>query len=283
MTSKSSKKQNNLNNIDLVRALLDKLTNGNGGEVLKRISENPSEIDHISEEIALGESIEYIRKLRSTYTLDIELLLKADFEYVGLPSEASRCAFDIGFQKYIKERVGKRADGFAKIFSELDKHRNPTIVETGCLRVPNNWEGDGQSTFQFDWYAREHRGHVITIDSNKESIDSTRIACSSITSTILNDSVSSLNLLSSTIKSPVSLIYLDSFDLDLDNPMPSAIHHAMEVMAARNLIGAGSILCIDDFNVPPLGPGGKGLIVDRFMENINAEVIYSGYQKIWKI
>jgi len=76
---------------------------------------------------------------------------------------------------------------------------------------------------------------------------------------------------------------LDSFDLDLDNPMPSAIHHAMEVMAARNLIGAGSIVCIDDFNVPPLGPGGKGLIVDKFMENINAEVIYSGYQKIWKI
>ncbi|WP_148301070.1 hypothetical protein [Asaia platycodi] len=183
---------------------------------------------------------------------------QADFDYVGLPRDAEKYQFSVAFERYIKPLLGKRADGFSVIFDALDHCSNPFIIETGCLRIPENWEGDGQSTFQFDWYARAKNGSVTTIDINPMSIDSARRACSSVTSTILNDSVAALAAIGARTKQTASLIYLDSFDLDLADPMPSAIHHAMEVMAAKNLIGPGTILCIDDFNVSPLGPGGKG-------------------------
>jgi len=268
---------------DIIISLLDRMTEGNGNAILCQLRENPDSLENVARSISTSQSVETILKLARTQTRTIDWVTKADFDYVGLPSDAERYGFHIAFEKYIQSRVGKRADGFAAIFDALDRHSRPFIVETGCLRVPKNWEGDGQSTFQFDWYAREKRGSVTTIDINSESIDSARRACSSVTNTVLNDSVAALNALSTQAKEPASLIYLDSFDLDLLDPMPSATHHAMEIMAARNLIGPGTIVCVDDFNVPPLGPGGKGLIVDQFMESINANVLYTGYQKVWII
>ena len=67
----------------------------------------------------------------------------------------------------------------------------------------------------------------------------------------------------------------------LANPMPSAIHHAMELAAARPLIASGTIVCVDDFGIG--GEGGKGMIVDRFFSSIRAEVVYSSYQKVWRV
>lgn len=263
--------------------LLDRLTNGQGRNLLERLCDSEEKLEDIAQEVSVSSGVEALFKLARTQTRSIDWTIKADFAYVGLSPECEHEGFRVGFDTHIRPRLGKRSDGFAVLFEALDVHERPTIIETGCLRVQQNWEGDGQSTFQFDWYARERYGNVITIDINAQSIDSARRACSSVTSTILNDSVATLNALGTQIRKPASLIYLDSFDLDLSDPIPSAMHHAMEVMAARNLIGPGTILCIDDFNVPPLGPGGKGLIVDRFMESVNAEVLYTGYQKIWRV
>lgn len=183
------------------------------------------------------------------------------------------------FQKLIIPKLGKRAKGFPTLFYRLDACSNPLIIETGCLCVPGNWEGDGQSTFLFDWYACEKYGHVLTIDINPDSIDSARRACSSVTSTILNDSIFALDMLSKMLDCPESLLYFDSFDLDLENPMPSA----MEMMAARRLIGPGTLLCIDDFSLPNQKQSGKGLIVDQFLATVNAKVLYEGYQNIYEI
>ncbi|WP_218064136.1 MULTISPECIES: hypothetical protein [Nguyenibacter] len=266
-----------------ILALLDKLTGDDGEATLGRLMQQPECIDSLAAEIASGASIERIRKRALTLDTMISELVEADFAYVGLPKEARDCDFRTGFETYLRPVLGKRAQGFAAIFERLDRHTRPFIVETGSLRIPDNWEGDGQSTFQFDWYARTRHGSVFTIDINPASIDSARRACSGTTSTILNDSVAALHALGSVAGRPAALIYLDSFDLDLENPVPSAVHHAMEVMAARRLIGEGTIICVDDFDVPPLGQGGKGLIVDQFMSSIGAEVVYSGYQKVWQL
>ncbi|WP_339412698.1 hypothetical protein [Gluconobacter wancherniae] len=268
-----------------VLAFLDRLTDGAGKALLTQINNQNADIEAIAREIASGTPVEELAKLARIGTVldGIAWVTQANYDYVGLPPEAADCDFKSGFDTYLRERLGKRADGFATIFEALDQHETPFIIETGCLRVPRNWDGDGQSTFQFDWYAREKQGRVLTIDVNPQSIDSARRACSSVTSTILNDSVATLDALGASGMGPAALIYLDSFDLDLDNPMPSAIHHAMELMAARRLLAPGTILCIDDFDVAPLGPGGKGLIVDQFLNTIRAEVLYSGYQKVWRI
>lgn len=264
-------------------SLISVLSGVAGETVSEFLATNPDKLINIAQEISISAPVEYMRKLQKTSGLSESGRVEADYAYVGLPPEAVQCNFRTGFASFIYPRLQHRADSFKLIFEELDRHTNPFILETGCLRVPNNWAGDGQSTFVFDWYARERHGHVVTIDINPESIESARRACSGVTSTILNDSVAALRMLDVVVSKPVSFLYLDSFDLDQNNPMPSAIHHAMELMAARSLIGPGTIICVDDYNVGALGEGGKGMIVNQFMDAIRAEVLYSGYQKIWKI
>lgn len=254
-----------------------------GANLLAMLRDDGQSIEAVVERIASSATLEARMKLQRTGTNDISWVTEANFEFVGLPGEAKRQDFRSAFDEHFRARLGKRAEGFAALFRLLDDHARPLIIETGCLRVPGNWDGDGQSTFQFDWYARERGGHVITIDANPASIDSARRACSRTTSTILNDSVSALSALGSIAARPASLIYLDSFDLDVNDPMPSAVHHALEIMAARQLIGPGTIVAVDDYNLPPLGPGGKGMIVDRYMNATGAHALYEGYQKIWRI
>jgi hypothetical protein len=91
-----------------------------------------------------------------------------------------------------------------------------------------------------------------------------------------------LHHLSALIARPANLLYLDSYDLDPQNPMPSAIHHAMQLIAAQPLIGPGTLVCVDDYNVGPQA-GGKGLLLDRYSSAIRAEVLHSGYQKVWRL
>jgi hypothetical protein len=74
-------------------------------------------------------------------------------------------------------------------------------------------------------------------------------------------------------------VYLDSFDLNPAAPLPSAIHHALELTAARSLIGPGTIVCVDDYGIG--SEGGKGMILDKFFSSIRANVLYCGYQKVW--
>lgn len=210
---------------------------------------------------------------------------EADPGYVGLPDLDPARPFDAQFRDVFAPRLGKRAEGFAAIFAALRTQGKPLILETGCLRIPGNWAGDGQSTFLFDTFARDADGLVWSVDITAESLDAARRACSSATSLVLNDSVAALHAMSRTMRGTVGLLYLDSFDLDRENPMPSAIHHAMELIAARPLIGPGTVICVDDYDVPGVagGEGGKGLIVDRFLSGIRARVLHSGYQKVWQI
>jgi len=150
------------------------------------------------------------------------------------------------------------------------------------MRIPGNWAGDGQSTFMFDALARERGGFLFSIDVTLESIDTARRACSSSTHLLLGDSVATLHALSGLINRPADLLYLDSYDLDPQDPMPSAIHHAMELIAAQPLIGPNTIVCVDDYEVGAQA-GGKGLVLDQYFSRIRARVLHSGYQKIWRL
>jgi len=207
---------------------------------------------------------------------------EADPGFVGLAELDHPLPFNVQFEHFFLPKLGRRADGFAAIFKAVQlRHERLLIVETGCLRIPGNWDGDGQSSFMFDALVRDRHGVFLSIDITPESIDTARRACSSATQLICNDSIAALHALSQLVHEPVSLLYLDSFDLDRSDPMPSGIHHLMELTAARPLIGPGTIVCVDDYEVGEQ-PGGKGLLLDKFFSEIRAEVLHSGYQKAWR-
>lgn len=260
---------------------------GKGADFVARIEKTAlgEETAGLADELASSDTFAQIYKRSRVNDVRIEGFKKADFAAIGLADPPSEMTFAEAFAEYYEPRLGRRAKGFAALFEKLGSmvsDRPPLIVETGTLRLAGNWAGDGQSTFLFDRFAAAHAGRVLSIDINGESVETARRVCSGYTSLICNDSVMGLQTLSSMLNRRVSLLYLDSFDLDRSDAVPSAIHHAMELAAVMPLLGSGTLVAVDDFNVEGV-TGGKGTIVDKYMESVDAKVIFSAYQKIWQI
>lgn len=196
--------------------------------------------------------------------------------------------FFSAFQLHYSRALGAREESFRRLFDEAvqAKPQNLTIIETGCLRVAGNWQGDGQSTFLFDHFAETTGSSFWSVDINPYSVDTARQVCSSRTSIVLNDSVaflSSLGKLGTDIV--IDILYLDSFDFDPNNPIPSSLHHLKELAAAMPYLRKGSLVCIDDCVAGTLDgrPVGKGMFANDYLRNIRAECLYGGYQFLWRI
>ena len=264
-------------------ALLELLVGqDNAQKVAQQLLSSDEPLTQLAQGIASSAAFEHLYKLARTRDVVAEERKEADATFVGLPELAARRPFEEQFHLNFKPRLAKRADGFTALFNALLRPRRELIMlETGCMRIPGNWEGDGQSTFMFDALARDSQGFFFSIDINLESIDTARRACSSATNLICNDSIAALHALSRVLPMKASLVYLNSYDVDIANPMPSAIHHALELAAASPLIGPGTIVCVDDYGIG--SAGGKGMILDRFFARTRAQVLHCGYQKVWRV
>lgn len=264
-------------------ALLDRIAgDGEAQGVLARLLDKGEPAARIAEDISRSMAFERLYKIPRTSRIGVDAVKDADPAFVDLPDLPPDLSFNEQYSQHFRPRLGKRADGFDALFQSLQAlGRSLLVVETGCLRLPGNWEGDGQSTFMFDALVRACGGTLFSIDVTHECIDTARKACSSATQLLENDLVSALNALAQVSSRQIDLLYLNYFDLDPKNPLPSAIHHALELTAARPLIGSGTVICIDDYGIG--STGGKGMIVDKFLAAIRAKVLYSGYQKIWRL
>jgi hypothetical protein len=267
-----------------ITALLDQIAGRNQGRrLVDRLIQTEDAPRSIAREVARSPNFARLYTEARTVAIAPRAQTEADAALVGLPGLDQDRPFAEQFRSHFQPRLGKRADGFAAIFEALTAGPpRPLIIETGCLRIPGNWEGDGQSTFMFDALIRAQGGACFSIDILAVSIETARRACSSAVNLICNDSVAALYTLSQLLRGPAALVYLDSYDVDVGNPMPSAIHHALELAAARPLLGPGTLVCVDDYGIGPQ-PGGKGLILDQFFTHIGAKVLYSGYQRVWLV
>ena len=180
-------------------------------------------------------------------------------------------------------RLGVRRDGFLSMFSMLEAARPQgdfRIVETGSMRVPDNWEGDGQSTVLFDQFVTFHGGEVLTVDMSPECGDLIAQACSEQVRFTCGDSVRYLHKLRTTGDQRIDLLYLDSFDLDINQPTPSAFHHVKELLAIWPALAPGAVIVVDD---NPPGMIGKGYLVENFFDHVGIPKVFDGYQKLWQL
>ena len=211
-----------------------------------------------------------------------------DHALVEMPPPDPGLAFAELFARHYQPRLEKRAAGFGTLFTALARMPAPLLIlETGTLRLAGNWEGDGQSSYMFDVFIQAEQalgrgGGFFSIDLNLDSVAAARRVCSGVANLVCNDSVHALHSLARVLHRQASLLYLDSFDLDLADPLPSATHHLMELAAAAPLLATGSLVAVDDYCLDGKA-GGKGLLVDLYMDSIGAAVIHSGYQKIWRL
>ncbi len=178
-------------------------------------------------------------------------------------------------------KTTKRAPSFGMMLNHVGAIHEPLIVETGCARQENNFEGDGMSTAIFDTFVNYHGGEFYSVDINSDNV---RFAASRSKKANLtcSDSVRFLYNQSKVWVAQnrkIDLLYLDSFDFDRKNPHPSSLHHIFELAAIMPCLREGTMVCVDD----NFDTAGKGSYVKEFMDLIGKERIYTDYQWIWKL
>lgn len=194
------------------------------------------------------------------------------------------------FYDNIRSRLGQRMMGFDYIFNYLSRIKEPLIVETGCARQDNNYEGDGQSSLLFDKYIAERGGHFITVDISEESVKYCKSKMTSENSLVVkNDSVSFLQQLNQKLISDgkkIDFLYLDSFDAPRDQPevvYNSALHHLYELMTIMPSLASGALIGVDDNWNEDGKMKGKGQLIADYMSKIGNEPTLNLYQIFWKL
>ena len=167
------------------------------------------------------------------------------------------------------------------------------IVETGCAAHGT------KSTLLWDHFVNIFGGKVNSVDLDSKAVNTTNNLVSPKTKVTCSDSLNYLPNLSEKI----DFLYLDSYDVDFCNPLPSAEHHLKEFNCIKHLLQKGSVVLIDDTPVSPewLDDGkcnsnynaiksifnpnlsGKGSLVNIELENMGATKIMHQYQVLWII
>ncbi len=171
--------------------------------------------------------------------------------------------------------LNKRFVTFYQIFDYLESLDKDyySIVETGCVRDVNNYSGDGCSTLLFDRYLNHRNGILRSVDINLETINNAKNFVSDKVILNCEDSVKYLY----SLKLDIDLLYLDSFDLNWNNPHPSAFHHIKELLAISSNLKNGTLIVVDD----NANNTGKGQYLADYMANIGKTTLFNDYQIGW--
>lgn len=119
--------------------------------------------------------------------------------------------------------------------------RPAAILETGSSAWGTN------STCLWDAYVQEFGGRVWSVDIRRTPSRQLRRKVSAATTLVADDSVAFLERWARNHSGEsVSLVYLDSWDLVAQSPMPAAIHCLREYEAIRRFLRGGALLLVDD-------------------------------------
>jgi hypothetical protein len=192
------------------------------------------------------------------------------------------------FYNKVRARLGDRICGFDYVFQYLRTIDNPVIVETGCSRQEDNYEGDGMSSLLFDAYINEYGGSFYTVDISEEFINFCKSKVSNKTSITHSDSVLYLKKLNEQFQienKKIDLLYLDSFCAPRNNPLvlrESQEHHFFEFITILPSLKKGALVGVDDNWMEHGLPAGKSLVLSKYMNKINNPPVLNAYQIFWK-
>lgn len=133
---------------------------------------------------------------------------------------------------------------FKRLFKEMEGLKNPNILESGIASIGTN------STYLFNEYVRKYGGFFWSVDINKSLVNKHRGNMCPATQLICDDSVSFFTNWSKS-HDVANVIYLDSYDLDFYNPIPSGNHGLAEYKSLIPVIKKDTLLLIDDTPINP--------------------------------
>ena len=119
----------------------------------------------------------------------------------------------------------------------------------------NNLENNqGAFTLIFaDFIKNYSGGKLITIDISEKHMDNCKDFTkefSDVIEYVVSDSVSYLKSLDKNTVNSIDLLFLDSYDLNLEEPLPSQIHHFRELLAVYDNLSSNILIAVDDNLMP---------------------------------
>jgi len=131
--------------------------------------------------------------------------------------------------------------GISKALEGLAGIDNPVIVETGTSAYGTD------SSRLFISFIKLFQGKFYSVDISPAPSRRLRHFKNRNTRFFIQDSVHFLNNFNElTNQMHIDLLYLDSWDVEWDNPVPSATHGLKEFRAVDKLLNLGAYLLIDD-------------------------------------
>lgn len=182
--------------------------------------------------------------------------------------------------RYLESRIPKghlRHNTFLEAMNLMTQRDAKTIVETGSSRHGSaNCLGDGCSTVIFSDWAKANDATIYSVDISLQVLQNAAAALDPTDDHvhfIHSDSVEFLQ----NFGQKIDFLYLDSYDFEVNDPLPSQEHHLKEVKAALPWLGKKSVIMIDDCDLPH---GGKGKLAIEYLKKRDWKVLTSSYQVI---
>ena len=171
------------------------------------------------------------------------------------------------------------------VINELSGRKDLLILETGAMRSDHNqlaWGDDGCSTLLFNLLTSASHGKCISVDISQEAFDYAGKFCFGRSEIYLDDSVNFLRNFN--LADKVDLLYLDSFDFDPSNPLPSQLHHLNEIESIIDRLRSGAFVLVDDADVFfDKSMFGKATLLIDFFAKRKIEPKIIGYQILFQI
>jgi predicted O-methyltransferase YrrM len=142
---------------------------------------------------------------------------------------------------------------------QMPRHR---ILETGCIRMENDW-GAGCSTLLFGEFCELNGGRIMSVDlfpNHLETAKRLTAPYNHLIDYVESDSVAYLK----THPDQIDLLYLDSMDVPMHDGadrVPCQEHCLNEFKAAEDKLHAQSIVLIDDY----FNGNGKGRLAEKYL------------------
>ena len=147
------------------------------------------------------------------------------------------------FKQHIDNPIRiKQAETLDLALNEHFKFDYVECIETGC-----SYGGYDDFGTYLGFYTQEKKGKLSTVDIVPESIEKSMSFYNTLFPNLdvtfcTGDSVEFLNSYSG----QPNLVHLDSWDLEIPNPLPSMLHGWLEFSVIKDKMPSGSICIIDD-------------------------------------
>ena len=162
--------------------------------------------------------------------------------------------FIVPYKEHLEKSGITRLNYFEYALNKLYSLDKPILViETGTMW--NNLENNqGAFTLIFaDFIKNYSGGKLITIDISEKHMDNCKDFTkefSDVIEYVVSDSVSYLKSLDKNTVNSIDLLFLDSYDLNLEEPLPSQIHHFRELLAVYDNLSSNILIAVDDNLMP---------------------------------